>query len=297
MNKLDTSVSIEQKLHFTALGRQVEFFIKRDDLIHPFISGNKWRKLKYYLSYAETHGKNKLVTFGGAFSNHLLATACAGAVFGYKTKAFVRGEEIKELNHMLTLCKLYGMELEFVTREAYRQKDGLYADVEKDTLIVPEGGYGELALQGCAEIADELTQGYDYIVTAVGTGATLAGLVEGVAVSQPNCKVIGVSALKGAEYLNDEIKALIPDNNNWELLHNYHHGGYAKTSPELIEFLKTFTAQTGVLIDPVYTAKTAYAITDLCKQNYFKPNSKVLMLHTGGLIGLMSDKFTKILGQ
>lgn len=296
MKELDTSVSVEQKLHFIALGQEVELFVKRDDLIHPFISGNKWRKLKYYLNYARTHNKTKLVTFGGAYSNHLLATACAGAVFGYKTKAFVRGEEITELNHMLTLCKLYGMELEFVTREAYRQKDGLYADVTDDTLIIPEGGYGEPALQGCAEIADELTQEYDYIATAVGTGATLAGLAKGVAVRQPNCKVAGICALKGAEYLNGEIQDLIPDLTNWELLHNYHHGGYAKTTPELIAFLKTFTAQTGVLIDPVYTAKTAYAITDLFKQNYFKPNSKVLMLHTGGLIGLISEKFRKVLG-
>lgn len=296
MKGLDTAVSVEQKLHFTALGQEGEFFIKRDDLIHPFISGNKWRKLKYYLNYANTHHKTKLVTVGGAYSNHVLATACAGAVYGYQTKAFIRGEEIKELNHMLTLCKLYGMELEFVTRDAYRQKDGLYADVREDTLIIPEGGYGELALQGCAEIADELTQEYDYVVTAVGTGATLAGLAKGAAVRQPNCKIIGICALKGAEYLNGEISALIPDLNNWELLHDYHQGGYAKTTPELIDFLKTFTAQTGVLIDPVYTAKTAYAITDLIKQGYFKPNSKVLMLHTGGLMGLMSEKFTKLLG-
>lgn len=272
----------------------VKLYFKRDDLIHPFISGNKWRKLKYNLIEAENLGKNHLVTFGGAFSNHILATAAAGAKFNFKTTAFIRGEEAN--NQLLDFCKLFGMNLILVSREAYQNKEGLYHDYFKDddsTYFIDEGGFGPLAEKGCREIITELTEEFDHLFCSGGTGATSAGILNGIHLQNLKTQFHLVPALKGGSFLANDIKPLLIADVEYQIHDEYHFGGYAKTTPQLIQFIKDFTQQTGILIDPVYTAKTLFAIQDLASKNHFKKGEKILMIHTGGLFGIlgMLDKF------
>lgn len=268
--------------------------IKRDDLIHPFISGNKWRKLKYLLQDAHKNGRNHLVTFGGAWSNHLLATAAAAASFGFKSTGFVRGEPVDNAN--LKLCQLFGMQLIFVEREAYRNKQHVfdhYFGQDKYAYFINEGGASSLALLGCAEIIDELHTDYDHIFCACGTGTTLAGLSMGLKQRNQQTKLHGVSVLAGGDFLLKDIKKLYDEADNITIHTSYHFGGYAKTKPPLMDFTKSFVSSTGVLIEPVYTAKTFYALMDLIENNYFQEGARILVLHTGGLIGILGkiDEF------
>lgn len=287
--------SPEEEVYFEPINKhQLTLFFKRDDLIHPFISGNKWRKLKYNLLKAEATKKNHLVTFGGAFSNHILATAAAGAKFNFKTTAFIRGEEAD--NQILDLCRIFGMNLIFVSREAYKNKESLYQQYfknESQTLFINEGGYGEDAEKGCREIISELKNSYHYLFCAAGTGATAAGIINGVNTTGINTEINIIPALKGGEFLKTEIDKLLIAPHPYNLLTGYHFGGYAKTTPALIDFIKDFSRKTGVLLDPVYTGKVLFAIKDLANKNYFKPQSKILMIHTGGLFGIlgMLEKF------
>lgn len=272
----------------------IKLFFKRDDLIHPFISGNKWRKLKYNLIKAQQTNKNHLVTFGGAYSNHLLATAAAGAKFNFKTTAFVRGENV--CNEVLTLCKVFGMQLIFVDREAYKNKNVLYQQHfanNTSTYFIDEGGAGFEAELGCREIITELKTNYQHIFCSAGTGTTLAGIINAVDEQQLNTLVHGVSALKNGDFLKKDIDKLLIKRVNYQLITQYDFGGYAKTTPVLIDFIKDFSSETGILIDPVYTAKTLYCILDLAANKYFCKNDKILMVHTGGLFGLlgMKEKF------
>ncbi|WP_113653831.1 1-aminocyclopropane-1-carboxylate deaminase/D-cysteine desulfhydrase [Pedobacter namyangjuensis] len=270
------------------------FSVKRDDLIDPFISGNKWRKLKYLLKVAQNQKKNHLVTFGGAYSNHLLATAAASARFNLKATAFVRGENVQ--NEMLLLCKLYGMTLIFTDRDSYKNKIDLFNTHfgdDEQCFFIDEGGASYEATVGCAEIIDELDQPFDHIFCAAGTGTTAAGLLKGINKNQLNTTLNVVPVLKGGSFIETEIAKYENDLANLVLHTNYHFGGYAKTTPELISFIKTFTSETGMLIDPVYTAKMFYAIKDLVERGQIKTDSKILALHTGGLFGIlgMKDKF------
>ncbi len=267
---------------------KIEVFLKRDDLIHPFVSGNKWRKLKYVLADAKNQHKNHLVSFGGAYSNHLLALACAGAMYGFKTSAFVRGEEVR--NHILLLCKTWGMQLYFVTRENYKNKYELfnsYFGNDINSYFIDEGGRGELAVKGCAEILNGCTEKFSHTICAVGTGTTLAGLA--IAASRQNIIAEGICVLKGAEEMNNDVKLLIPNLDNWHIHHQFYRGGYAKTDEELMQFIKTFASSTGILLDQVYTAKMMMGVIQLVKENYYKPHSKLLLIHTGGLLGLLSQ--------
>ncbi|RQO73813.1 1-aminocyclopropane-1-carboxylate deaminase [Pedobacter sp. KBW01] len=268
--------------------------VKRDDLIDPYISGNKWRKLKYILAKAKAGNKTHLVTFGGAYSNHLVATAAAAARSGLKSTAFVRGEAVK--NEMLLLCSLFGMELIFTDRESYRDRHKLFESRFADNAevcFVDEGGASVEATLGCAEIIGELTETYDHIFCAAGTGTTAAGLLKGLQEQQLPTKLHIVPVLKGGAFIGDEIARYTTTDKQLELHLDYHFGGYAKTTPELIHFIKTFTAQTGLLLDPVYTAKMFYAICDLEKRGQLHRDERILAIHTGGLMGLfgMRDKF------
>lgn len=286
-----------EKLQLPAFeGKNVHVYVKRDDMIHPFISGNKWRKLKYILQHARGTGSNHLVTFGGAWSNHLIATACAGARFGFSTSAFVRGEAVS--NPVLSLCRLFGMELMFVSRDAYKSKTALYhtfstAHAEK-TYFIDEGGRDEKATWGCAEVIDELDQPYDHIFCACGTGTTLAGLSLGVQKKQLATKLHGISVLKNGGFLYGDIAKLISDTSNITLHTDYDFGGYAKSDDVLLSFIRKFCAQTGMLIEPVYTGKLFYAVMDLLAKNHFREGDKVLVIHTGGLTGIlgMHDQLT-----
>lgn len=296
MDFFNTAASTEQKIHLPLFDqKQVEVWMKRDDLLHPFVSGNKYRKLKYLAADAKQLGKNHLVTFGGAYSNHLVATASAGAALGLKTTSIVRGEEALN-NPMLSICRLYGMELKQVSRDLYRNKDkafsSFFSDNNTDVYRIEEGGYSALGAKGCKDLLGELKQPYQHIFCAVGTGTTLAGLING---ADANTTINGVVVLKGAEYIKGEIDSLLPQPKAYTLHHNFHFGGYGKFDKEVIDFIKRYAVQTGVLLDPVYTAKMMLGLLQLVEQDYFAPNTKILAIHTGGLWGLTSDKTSKLI--
>ncbi|WP_405562857.1 1-aminocyclopropane-1-carboxylate deaminase/D-cysteine desulfhydrase [Polaribacter sp. Asnod6-C07] len=283
-----------QQIHLPVLEeKKVELFIKREDLIHPFVSGNKFRKLKYNIQEAENQNKKVLLTFGGAFSNHILATAVAGNLSGYKTIGIIRGDELgndleKTLVNNSTLREAHknGMTFEFVSRAIYRNK----SDVEfknqlkekfGDFYLIPEGGTNDFAIKGCEEILTNDDVNFDYICTAVGTGGTISGLINA---SDNHQKIIGFPALKG-EFLVDEINQFV-QKKNWNLQTNYHFGGYAKYNDALIQFINNFKKETDVLLDPVYTGKMLFGILDLVDKNQFAKNTKILAIHTGGIQGI-----------
>ncbi|MEM7548133.1 MAG: pyridoxal-phosphate dependent enzyme [Bacteroidota bacterium] len=270
--------------------RNIDLFVKRDDLIHPSLGGNKWRKLRYNIEKAKKLGKNMLLTFGGAFSNHIYSTAAAGSMFAFKTIGLIRGEEYLPLNPTLSFCKDQGMEIIYISREEYRKKND-QAYIEElskkypDAYIVPEGGTNKLAIKGSSEILDEIETDFDYICCAVGTGGTMAGLIK---VAKPNQKVLGFSALKSGSFLNYEIKKLIPlsKNSNWRVVTEYHFGGYAKWTTELTDFINQFYKLTRIKLDPIYTSKMFYGILDLIERGIISPNSKIVAIHSGGLQGI-----------
>ncbi|MDR3693991.1 pyridoxal-phosphate dependent enzyme [Mucilaginibacter sp.] len=272
----------------------INVFIKRDDLIHPIISGNKWRKLKYLLKKAQAENKSHLVTFGGAYSNHLLATAAAAAKFGFKSTGIVRGEQVD--NDTLFLCRLHGMELLFTDRESYRDKPALFnkyfAD-DVEAIFIDEGGASPEGAKGCSELIDELPRRYDHVFCACGTGTTAAGVINGLHQHGLSTLFHAVPVLKNGSFITDEIGKLLAHPVNFELHTGYHFGGYGKTDKPLIDFIKQFVAQTGILIEPVYTGKMLFAVYDLAAKGYFKPGENILAIHSGGIWGLlgMKDKF------
>ncbi|WP_299016427.1 pyridoxal-phosphate dependent enzyme [uncultured Polaribacter sp.] len=273
--------------------KQIELFIKREDLIHPFVSGNKFRKLKYNLAEAKKLKKKSILTFGGAFSNHIVATAVAGKMEGFATVGIIRGDELgKNLKETLannaTLNEAHknGMKFQFVDRTIYRQKNS-FGFIEKlknrygDFYLIPEGGTNCLAVDGCQEILTKQDTDFDYICSSIGTGGTIAGLINA---SKKNQKIIGFPALKGG-FLKDEISKFTTKR-NWKLHVNYHFGGYAKHNNELIDFINDFKNKTGILLDPVYTGKMLFGILDLVAKDNFKAGSKLLAIHTGGIQGI-----------
>ncbi|CAM2947940.1 1-aminocyclopropane-1-carboxylate deaminase [Flavobacterium succinicans] len=263
--------------------------IKREDLLHPFVSGNKFRKLKYNVLQAKAENHSVLLTFGGAFSNHIAAVAYAGKEQGFETIGVIRGDELRDKiseNPTLSFAQECGMRFEFVTREAYRHKtDAAFIEELKAQFgsfyLVPEGGTNDLAVKGCEEILTELDADFDFVCCAVGTGGTISGLINS---ALPHQKVLGFPALKG-DFLQDEIRNFVQDK-NWELQTDYHFGGYGKVTAEFIEWMNWFYAQTGIPLDPIYTGKMVFGVMDLIQRNYFPPNSKILMIHTGGLQGI-----------
>jgi 1-aminocyclopropane-1-carboxylate deaminase len=260
-------------------------------MIDPYISGNKWRKLKYILKTAEEHKKTHLVTFGGAYSNHLVATASAAARCGLRATAFVRGEQVE--NEMLLLCRLFGMQLIFVSREEYKDKQQLYTRYfgnEPDAYFIDEGGASKEAVRGCAELIDELPPDLEYLFCAAGTGTTAAGLLLGIQQRKLKTELHVVPVLKGGEFIKDEIQHYTGASAQPVLHTDYHFGGYAKTTPELIHFMQHFIAAHGLLIDPVYTAKLFFAINDLAEKGLIRKDAKVAAIHTGGLLGIFGMK-------
>lgn len=267
----------------------VHLYLKREDAIHPFISGNKYRKLKYNLIEAKKQGKSTLLTFGGAFSNHIAAAAYAGHEQGIKTIGVIRGEELAgkwQSNPTLKLADELGMHFCFVSRNDYRSK-GELAFLQKlkeqfgDFYLLPEGGTNTLAVKGCTEILTESDSQFDYICSAVGTGGTVAGLINASRLHQI---VLGFPALKG-NFLPQEIRKFV-QSDHWRLITDYHFGGYAKVAPQLIEFINLFKQKTGVPLDPIYTGKMLFGIFDLIKQDVFEPGTQILAIHTGGLQGI-----------
>jgi len=279
---------LNQKITYN-LPNGITLEIKREDLLHPFISGNKFRKMKYNLLQAKTENQETLLTFGGAYSNHIAAVAYAGKEKGFKTIGIIRGDELRGKiteNPTLKFAQECGMEFEFVTREAYRHKtepDFVAKLKEKfgSFYLVPEGGTNEYAIKGCEEILTEGDAKFDYVCLAVGTGGTISGIINNALSHQ---KVLGFPALKG-DFLKDEIRKFAR-NQNWDLITDYHFGGYGKMNEELIQFINQFYRRTEVPLDPVYTGKMVFGVMDLIQKNYFPDNAKILLIHTGGLQGI-----------
>lgn len=263
--------------------------IKPEYLIHPDISGNKYRKLKYNLQEAKNQNLSKILTFGGAYSNHIAAVAAAGIEYGFSTVGIIRGEELASLiqiNPTLKFALKCGMVLKFISRELYQTKtsDVFVRNLEQefgDFYMLPEGGTNQLAVKGCEEILTKEDLVFDYIGCSIGTGGTMSGLINS---SLSHQKILGFQSLKG-DFLQEEIPKFATKN-NWKIINAYHFGGYAKINSELISFINEFKMKYEVPLDPVYTGKMFYGIFDMMEKGYFPENSKILGIHTGGLQGI-----------
>ena len=270
----------------------VQLLLKREDLIHPFISGNKWRKLKYNLLDARKKGHQKLLTFGGAYSNHIYAVAAAGKTFGFKTIGIIRGEKPKSYNPTLQFAMENGMQLIFISRSDYRNKESFLSQLPLDLeniYILPEGGTNDLALRGCAEIVTthEDVKSVDIWCTACGTGGTIAGIITAL---KPDQKALGFSVLK-RDFLNNEVEKFLQNfesknHQNWSINTKYHFGGYAKFDVHLIRFINEFKQMHRIQLDPIYTGKMMFGILDLIKKGYFSRGSTIMAVHTGGQQGI-----------
>ncbi|NUS74568.1 MAG: pyridoxal-phosphate dependent enzyme [Corynebacteriales bacterium] len=262
----------------------IELFLKRDDLINPEIPGNKWRKLVYNLAAAQKEQHSTLLTFGGAYSNHIRATAAAGYYHGMTTIGVIRGEEHKPLNDSLQQAVNYGMRLVYIDRTTYRHKtdlafiNGLHEKFG-DFYLLPEGGSNSLAVRGCAEIVAELDEPFDVIASACGTGATLAGIASALS---PHQRALGFSALKGGTFLNDAVSAFHDRSlSNWSIETRYHFGGFARRTPRLDAFIADFYARHEIALEWVYVAKMMYGLFDLAAQGSLPAGSRVLAVVTG----------------
>lgn len=270
----------------------IELYIKREDVLHDEISGNKFRKLKYNLDEAKRQGKSRLMTFGGAYSNHIAAVAAAGRDYGFETIGVIRGDELVlkyQENPTLKKAMQDGMQFYFATRTQYRDKMNVVF-LEKlqqqfgDFYVIPEGGTNQLAVKGCEEILTEEDEVFDFICCAVGTGGTISGIINSL---QTHQKALGFPALKG-NFLYDDIRPYVK-NQQWDLILDYHFGGYAKVSDELRLFIKEFNQKYLITLEPIYTGKMAFGVLDLISKGKFPEKSKVLIIHTGGLQGLHSN--------
>ena len=305
--------------------KSISLYLLRLDLIHEHISGNKWFKLKYNIEEMQKLKCETLLTFGGAYSNHIAATAYAGKINHIKTIGIIRGEEYLPLNPTLQFAKECGMQLHYISREQYKQKNGVtfLQNVKKqfgNFFLVPEGGANELGFKGCKEIINEINIPFNYITCACGTGTTLAGIIASL---NKNQHAIGFPVLKGGDFLKEDIKTMIHnwkeqkndhssqkknkhslssfdlahDNFGegwgevaWHLETHYHFGGYAKITKNLIEFIRNFKLKHQIPLDPIYTGKMMYGLYDLIQNNYFEKNSVIIAIHTGGLQGIQQLK-------
>lgn len=329
ISKSNFSPPLLQQIHHAEAGiRDVELYVLRLDLMHPLVNGNKWFKLKYNLEAAKQNNFKKILTFGGAYSNHIYATAAAGNLFGLQTIGVIRGEENLPLNPTLDFATKQGMQLVYVDRQTYRNQrreelqevlknhfgeklQNRVQTLEEDFFLIPEGGGNLNGVRGCTEILSNslisdsciynflpLLRGgrwgnFDIICLACGTGTTLAGIALSLNAKQ---RLIGFPVLKAGEFLKSEIEALLAEylasdlpvpgdkGISWELVCNYHFGGYGKVNQELIEFKNEFEKVHNIPLDYVYTAKMVYGVIDLIKQGYFE-NCRILIVHTGGLQG------------
>ncbi len=288
----------------------VEVYIKRDDLIHPEVSGNKWRKLKYHYEAFRESNKKVMLTFGGAFSNHIAATAALGKMYAFETKALIRGEEITT-NPTLDFCRSCGMEIEAISRKQYDERDnpeflGMLGEALPEVYLVPEGGKGVLGMRGCLDIMDEVKDQFDMVCVAGGTGTTMAGMMSSG--YETNFQLF--PALKGGDFLRPAIQKHIVDfgqelsthglgkistRATLSLQNDYHFGGYGKVQPELIHFMNSFYEKYQIPLDPIYTGKMMFGILDRIEKGQIKAGTKILAIHTGGLQGIkgMNERLQK----
>ena len=281
---------LEKLSHPLLEEKRIDLYVKRDDLTDPFIMGNKWRKLKYNLQEAKRLGCKWVLTLGGAFSNHVAATAAAAKEFGFRSKAIIRGNELNQnSNATLSFAQSQGMIFEFVDRQLYRRFRSDPSELlqrHTDTYFVPEGGTNTHAIIGCREIISEIDIEFDLIVCPVGTGGTLCGLIDTLSETQ---SALGVSVLKG-EFVRDEVRSLL---NTFEIVNDryaidteYHFGGYGKVTEELIDFINFFKESFNIQLDPIYTGKSFFSVWDMIKRDKFEENLRIVLLHTGGLQGI-----------
>jgi 1-aminocyclopropane-1-carboxylate deaminase len=292
-------MSIQQTLHLNTpfqelqlsefAQKKVTFYLKRDDLIHPFISGNKWRKLVANIEHIKDRDVHTLATYGGAYSNHILATAFAASSIGLKSIGYIRGTELSpRSNYMLKIAQQMGMDLRFISRAEYKEKAHLHHPSENGIYYIPQGGANELGSKGCQSILDNAPP-IEHIVVASGTGTTAIGLGQ---------------ALKKDQHLHiidcvghdPSVKISIRNNLPSELFTyygEYTFGGFGQYPASLLNFSKSFGSQTGVLLDPIYTAKMLYACYDLLTKKVFKEGQSIAAIHTGGLTGILSEKWLK----
>lgn len=298
--------AILQEVTFPEINSNVKVFIKRIDLIHPEISGNKWFKQKYNLVQAREEGYNTLLSFGGAYSNHIHALAAGGKEYGFNTIGLIRGEEHLPLNPTLQFVSEQGMKLVYIQRSDYRNKHlPEFADwIRKkfgNVYVVPEGGTNLLAVKGCAEIPQLIEKKFDYLCTACGTGGTISGLIAG---SRGQKKVLGFSVLRGGGFLIKQVEQLVAEYtksnfSNWSINLDYHFGGYAKISRDLVLFIRQFEEINNIPLDPVYTGKMMYGIFDLIRKGFFGDDKTIVALHTGGLQGVegMREKMRQVIAN
>ncbi|WP_374089098.1 1-aminocyclopropane-1-carboxylate deaminase/D-cysteine desulfhydrase [Methylomicrobium lacus] len=282
--------------------RQIDLWLKRDDLLHPVISGNKWRKLKFILNHALELGSDTLISMGGFYSNHLHALAYAGKELGLKTIGLVRGEPPQVLSPTLEDCRNWGMELRFVSRSDYRRlrqyrESFDLPGISPGQYWLPEGGAQALALQGVAELVEEIGIPFDVLCLPCGTGTTLAGCIAALDGAKT---AIGFAALKNADFLASDVERLLTKSSltpalsrrergkfrcQWQINQNYHCGGFAKTTPELLEFIRIFELTQQIPLEPVYTGKMLYGLFDMIAKGEFAPGQRIIAVHTGGLQG------------
>jgi 1-aminocyclopropane-1-carboxylate deaminase len=276
-----------EEIHHDILDKaEIRLVVKREDLNHPYVSGNKWWKLKYNLEMAVQEGKKLILTFGGAYSNHIYATSSAANELGMQSIGIIRGEETLPLNTTLLFAQQMGMRLHYTSRKDYHRKTEpsfiqKLKDEFGDFFLIPEGGSNELAVLGVEEFTRRLEISADYICCPVGTGGTLAGIIRGL---EGKKRVVGFSTLKDGSFLNEEVAKLVKqDYTNWELVTEYHFGGYAKSTPGLLRFIEDFKHHHHIPLDFIYTGKMMFGIIDLATRGFFDRGSTVVAIHTGGI--------------
>lgn len=265
-------------------GTEAIIDVLRLDEVHPVISGNKWFKLKYALEAAQAQGKERIITFGGAFSNHIVATACACAMAGIRSLGIIRGEESKTPSISLQTAREYGMELEFISRSEFKNLRETGFQPDSADYVIPEGGMSAEGARGAAEMLDGMpVNDYTHIVCAIGTGTTAAGLLQRLNEQQ---QLVCINVLKGGSFQQEDILRLSgKPGNNLVIRNEFHFGGYARYTRELLQFMNGFFTQTGVPSDIVYTGKLFYAVEQLAAKEWNRPGIKLLVIHSGGLQG------------
>lgn len=289
MNKLAFDFSpLEELLDEKFRSRGLRVFVKRDDLLHPEVSGNKWRKLKYHIQAYQKGAYQGILSFGGAFSNHLAATAAACHELGIKSVGIIRGKHVDIGNPTLSHCMEHGMELRPVSIAEYDKyaRNAIAFPGYESFMKIIEGGEGKLGVKGCSEIKDEIEEDFDTIMVPIGTGTSFIGVLESL---EQNQKIIGVSAVKGADihsYIEEKIVTYeLPKSSNWTVIEENYFGGFAKVDKSLLDFKKDFEAKHGIVLDYIYTAKMFYHLFRLIEEAYFKEGSKIICIHTGGIQG------------
>lgn len=290
INNLITQPLI-QNLDSSSYSKNIVVDVLRLDKVHPIVSGNKWYKLKCYIKDAQENSCKTIVTFGGAYSNHIVATAFVCNKLGLKSIGVIRGEKPPQLSNTLQDAESFGMNLVYVSREDYKNKNSLVSQYSNpEYYVIPEGGYGELGAKGATEILSSVNDlgKYTHIICSCGTGTMISGIIQSAKKHQT---VIGINSLKGYPQIKQDICRILPSNfkeSEFEIFNEYHFGGYAKKTNQLIEFMNNLYAKHHIPTDIVYSSKLFFAVDDLISKNYFPVDSKLLIIHCGGLQGNLS---------